>query len=259
LYHLKKQQHRKMNQEVTFAQTSAWRMCTLDHGSSYAFYFDIINPHNTIIPETQHGMIQFKTNYQCPNGSRVLRVTTVAHSFSSPAKQLSALLPGFDQEAAIALIARLACFKASREEIQGRGWLDKHVIQMCHTYGRYQQNVPESFQLPQELQMYPEFIFHLRRGNLISTSGCSPDETTFYRHYLLSKSVSTCLTMIQPSLDAYSFELEEPLPVLLSTRSVMPERMLLLDSFFYVVVFFQVIQLLNGKGQNIMNKKNMKI
>jgi protein transport protein SEC23 len=233
----------KMNSfvsEVTsygIGETSAWRMSTLDDTSTYAFYFDVVNPHNNIIPETNHGMVQFKTCYQSPSGGRVQRITTLAHSWSSPAKGLQALLSGFDQEAAIALIARLVAFKASREEIQPRGWLDKHLIQLCHTFGIYQKDRFDTFQLPPEIQMYPEFIFHLRRGNLISVSGCSPDETTFFRHYLLSKPVQSCLTMIQPSLDAYSFESEEPVPVLLSTRSILPDRMLLLDTFFHLIIF----------------------
>jgi protein transport protein SEC23 len=233
----------KMNSHVSevtsygIGETSAWRMSTLDDTSTFAFYFDVVNPHNNIIPETNHGMVQFKTSYQSPQGGRVQRITTVAHTWSSPAKGLQSLLPGFDQEAAITLIARLVAFKASREEIQPRGWLDKHLIQLCNTFGRFQKDRVETFQLPSEMQMYPEFIFHLRRGILVSTSGCSPDETTFFRHYLLSKPTSSCLTMIQPSLDSYSFESEEPQPVLLSTRSIIADQMLLLDTFFHLIIF----------------------
>jgi hypothetical protein len=94
-------------------------------------------------------MIQFLTHYQHSNGQRILRVTTVAHSWldtSSTGKskffllslnlslslsicqrmQLyievsfllgpQALLPGFDQEAAAALMTRIAIWKAETEE-----------------------------------------------------------------------------------------------------------------------------------------------
>jgi hypothetical protein len=76
---------------------------------------------------------------------------------------------------------------------------------------------------------------------------------------MLRENVSNILTMVQPSLDAYAlnqygffnqrgrafliffgtkyFLREEPAPVLLSSKSVKPDIMLLLDTFFHVVVF----------------------
>jgi hypothetical protein len=33
-------------------ETCAWRMSVLDDTSTYAFYFDVVNPHNNIIPES---------------------------------------------------------------------------------------------------------------------------------------------------------------------------------------------------------------
>jgi protein transport protein SEC23 len=48
--------------------------------------------------------------------------------------------------------------------------------------------------------------------------------------------VTNSLTMIQPTLDAYTFN-GPPVPVLLSATSIAPDRILLLDTFFHVVVF----------------------
>jgi len=131
----------------------------------------------------------------------------------------------------------LCCLKAENEEAQPIRWIDRHLIQFIHQFGVYQKDVPDTFTLPPPLAIYPEFMFHLRRGNLIQVFGTSPDETSYYRHYLLRENVANCLIMIQPALDAYAFQSEEPQPALLSLSSVLPDRILLLDTFFHVVVF----------------------
>eukprot|EP01126_Amoeba_proteus_P033831 TRINITY_DN3340_c0_g1_i1.p1 TRINITY_DN3340_c0_g1~~TRINITY_DN3340_c0_g1_i1.p1 ORF type:complete len:765 (+),score=134.88 TRINITY_DN3340_c0_g1_i1:95-2389(+) len=216
--------------------TSSWKMSVLDSTTTYAFYFDIVNSHNTPIPENRYGMIQFKTSYVLPSGVRVLRVTTLAHNWSPPSRGIQSLVPLFDQEATVAIIARLAAFK-SEDESDPRGWLDKHLIQICNTFGKFKRDQPDSFELPNEFQLYPEFIFHFRRGHLCQVFGNSPDESTFFRHHLMRESVSNILTMIQPSLDAYGLDREEPAPVLLSSLSIKADQLLLLDTYFHVVVF----------------------
>ena len=42
--------------------------------------------------------------------------------------------------------------------------------------------------------------------------------------------------MIQPQLTAYHFN-GPPEPVLLDVQSILPERILLLDAYFYIVIF----------------------
>ena len=42
--------------------------------------------------------------------------------------------------------------------------------------------------------------------------------------------------MIQPTLTAYAFQ-QAPAPALLDVQSIEPDRILLLDAYFYVVVF----------------------
>jgi len=223
---------------VGIGGTSSWKICALTAASTYSFYFDIVNAHNNSIPENRYGMIQFRTSYQHPSGARVTRVTTVAHSWSSPARGIQALLPLFDQEATLALVARMVAFRTEQEESDPRGWLDKHLIQLCHTFGlNANKERPELFKLPPELSLYPEFIFHFRRGGFCQVFGNSPDETTYFRYYLLRESVSNTLTMVQPSLDFYALDNEEPTPAVLSSSSLQHDRLLLLDTFFHVVVF----------------------
>jgi protein transport protein SEC23 len=53
---------------------------------------------------------------------------------------------------------------------------------------------------------------------------------------MLRADVTNTLTMILPSLVAYSFT-APPTPVVLDVASVAPDQMLLLDTFFHVLVF----------------------
>jgi len=66
--------------------------------------------------------------------------------------------------------------------------------------------------MPPQMSLYPQFMFHFRRGPNINVFGSSPDETVWFRHYMLRENVSNSLIMIQPTLDAYSFD-SEPVPV----------------------------------------------
>eukprot|EP00730_Choanoeca_flexa_P005228 TRINITY_DN11909_c0_g1_i2.p2 TRINITY_DN11909_c0_g1~~TRINITY_DN11909_c0_g1_i2.p2 ORF type:complete len:189 (+),score=45.86 TRINITY_DN11909_c0_g1_i2:1878-2444(+) len=84
--------------------------------------------------------------------------------------------------------------------------------------------------------MYPQFMFHLRRSQFLQVFNNSPDETSYYRNKLTKEDTINSLTMIQPTLTAYGFNME-PEPVLLDSSSISPERILLLDTFFQIVIF----------------------
>lgn len=64
----------------------------------------------------------------------------------------------------------------------------------------------------------------------------SPDETSFYRHILLREDLTQSLIMIQPILYSYSLA-GPPEPVLLDTSSIQPDRILLMDTFFQILIF----------------------
>jgi hypothetical protein len=65
----------------------------------------------------------------------------------------------------------------------------------------------------------------------------SPDETAFFRSILLRENVTNSLIMIQPTLMAYS--LEGPAePVILDVSSCAPNRILVLDTFFHLVIWY---------------------
>lgn len=53
---------------------------------------------------------------------------------------------------------------------------------------------------------------------------------------LLREDLTQCLIMIQPILYAYTFS-GPPEPVLLDTSSIQPDRILLMDTFFQILIF----------------------
>ncbi|KAG7118012.1 Protein transport protein SEC23 like [Verticillium longisporum] len=65
----------------------------------------------------------------------------------------------------------------------------------------------------------------------------SPDETAFYRHVLNHEDVSNSLVMIQPTLDSYTFDQDGGQPVLLDSTSIQATHILLLDTFFHILIF----------------------
>merc|ERR1711871_26857 len=100
----------------------------------------------------------------------------------------------------------------------------------------YEKENPSSFRLAPEFSLYPQFMFHLRRSQFLQTFNSSPDESAFHRGVMLRENVTNCLIMIQPTLLAYGFQ-GPPASVLLDATSIQADRILLLDTYFQVVVF----------------------
>uniref|UniRef100_A0AAX7TRU6 Protein transport protein SEC23 n=1 Tax=Astatotilapia calliptera TaxID=8154 RepID=A0AAX7TRU6_ASTCA len=64
----------------------------------------------------------------------------------------------------------------------------------------------------------------------------SPDESSYYRHHFVRQDLTQSLIMIQPILYSYSFH-GPPEPVLLDSSSILPDRILLMDTFFQLVIY----------------------
>lgn len=79
-------------------------------------------------------------------------------------------------------------------------------------------------------------MFHLRRSQFLQVFNSSPDEAAYYRYILTRENTTNSLVMIQPTLLSYSFN-GPPQAALLDAESVRPDTILLLDTFFHVVVF----------------------
>jgi len=189
------------------------------------------------MPSTKRRYFQFLTSYQAPTGRYRLRVSTVCGGWHSDPNDNLPIGRSFDQEAAAVLMSRLAVFRTESEDVSDvLRWLDRALIRICAKFATYRKDDPSSFHLSVEFSLYPQFMFHLRRSKFLQYFNSSPDEQAVYRHILSRESTSNSLIMLQPSLISYSFY-GPPQPVLLDATSVRSDVILLLDTFFHVVIF----------------------
>lgn len=215
--------------------TTAWKLCTISPHSSYGIYFDIPKDSATT-PQQQNFFIQYILYYQHPSNTIRLKVTTIARPVLTLETD-SSLSNYFDQEVALVLMGRMAINKLMKDEKNDvMLWLDKTLIDLCVKFAEYSKNDPQSFRLSQKFTLYPQFIFHLRRSNFIQVFNNSPDESLFYRHVFNTEDTTNSLIMIQPTLTAYELN-KEPEPVLLDSISIKPDRILLLDTFFHILIY----------------------
>ncbi|KAJ8794417.1 hypothetical protein J1605_003184 [Eschrichtius robustus] len=197
--------------ELGVGGTSQWKICGLDPTSTLGIYFEIVNQHNAPIPQGGRGAIQFVTHYQHSSTQRRIRVTTIARNWADAQSQLKHIEAAFDQEAAAVLMARLGVFRAESEEGPDvLRWLDRQLIRL--------------------------FMFHLRRSPFLQVFNNSPDESSYYRHHFARQDLTQSLIMIQPILYSYSFH-GPPEPVLLDSSSILADRILLMDTFFQIVIY----------------------
>ncbi|XP_040575211.1 protein transport protein Sec23A isoform X2 [Lepeophtheirus salmonis] len=241
--------------------TNAWKFCSLSPSSTVALIFEVVNQHGAPIPQGGRGCIQFITHYQHSSGQRRIRVTTLARNWADPQTAIQHIQASFDQEAAAVLMARMAVWRAETQE-DGPDvlrWVDRTLIRICQKFGEYHKEDPNSFRLPDNFTLYPQFMFHLRRSQFLQVFNNSPDETSFYRLCLMREDLTQCLIMIQPILYAYTFN-GPPEPVLLDTSSIQPDRILLMDTFFQILIFHgeNVAQWRNSGYHNLPEYENFK-
>lgn len=107
-------------------------------------------------------------------------------------------------------------------------------------------------------------MFHLRRSPFLQVFNNSPDESSYYRHHYVRQDLTQSLIMVQPILYSYSFYGPPEVsitpsmllaayllvsfiylcisvfsfkPVLLDSSSILPDRILLMDTFFQLVIY----------------------
>lgn len=222
--------------EIGIGGTNAWRMCTLDPNTTVAAYFEVVNPHSNPIRDDQYRYVQFITRYLHASGQHRMRVTTCAGRWTA-GENIPEIAAGFDQEAAAVLMARMAVYKTENEDsFDILRWVDRMLIRLCSRFAQYSKDDPESFSLSPNFSLYPQFMFNLRRSQFLQVFNSSPDETAFFRSCLNRENVNNSLLMIQPTLMSYSLS-GPPEPVLLDVTSIKPDRILLLDTFFYIIVY----------------------
>ncbi|KAG7268728.1 hypothetical protein CRUP_012872 [Coryphaenoides rupestris] len=223
--------------EMGVGGTSQWKVCSLSPSTTLAMFFEVVNQHNAAIPQGGRGAVQFVTQYQHSNTQRRIRVTTVARNWADAQTQIQHIESSFDQEASAVLMARLGVFRAESEEGPDvLRWLDRQLIRLCQKFGQFNKDDPTSFRLSESLSLYPQFMFHLRRSPFLQVFNNSPDESSYYRHHFVRQDLTQSLIMVQPMLYSYSFH-GPPEPVLLDSSSILPDRILLMDTFFQLVIF----------------------
>lgn len=223
--------------EIGLGGTCQWKMCSLYPSTSLGIFFEVVNQHNAPIPQGGRGYLQFITQYQHSSGQRRVRVTTIARNWADASTNIQHISAGFDQEAAAVLMARIAVYRAETDDGPDvLRWLDRMLIRLCQKFGEYHKDDPNSFRFSENFSLYPQFMFHLRRSQFLQVFNNSPDETSYYRHMLDVEDLTQSLIMIQPILYSYSFH-GPPEPVLLDTSSLQPDRILLMDTFFHLVIY----------------------
>jgi len=223
--------------EIGVGGTTAWKVSGIDSTATYAFFLEVANSHTAPIPQGGRGCVQFITQYQHSSGQRRVRVTTCARNWVDAAN-LHHIAASFDQEASAVLMARVAVHRCDSDDNAQDvlRWLDRMLIRLCQKFGEYNKDDGNSFRLAENFTLYPQFMFHLRRSQFLQYFNNSPDETSFYRHMLDKEDVTNSLVMIQPILYSYSFN-GPPEPVLLDSGSIVPDTILLLDTFFLVLIY----------------------
>mmetsp|Transcript_50235 Transcript_50235/g.92811 ORF Transcript_50235/g.92811 Transcript_50235/m.92811 type:complete len:760 (-) Transcript_50235:166-2445(-) len=222
--------------EIGEGGTQKWVVGSIDKNTTIGFYFEVTNQQANTMPPGKHSFLQFQTCYLHPSGRKRLRVTTVSHRYADA--QMTDIAAGFDQEAAAVLMARYAVFKTENEDpLDVLRWVDRMLIRLVAKFADFRKDEPASFHLSSEFSIFPQFMYHLRRSNFLQTFNASPDETAFYRTVVLRENTMNTLVMIQPALLQYSFDEGPPQPVLLDAASLKPNVILLLDTFFHVVIW----------------------
>ncbi|OHS99228.1 Protein transport protein sec23-1 [Tritrichomonas foetus] len=226
------------NTKIGCGGTTQWRICGLMPQTTLAIYFDISSPKLDPIPSDAIAYIQFSTRYRhISTGNVRLRVTTCALRFADLKLDRDKIRNGIDQEAAAVLLAKQSMFNVKKiDSIDLVHLIDRQLVKFCSVFGDYTVNEPGSFQLPQNLQFLPQFIYHFRRSPFLSTFNSSPDQTSALRHALLCEDVTNSLFMVQPTLMKFSLD-QPPTPVILDTASLRPDCVLLLDTYFRVLIW----------------------
>ena len=219
-------------------------MGSINESSTYTLFLDC-NENSKENNNNKLVIFQILTTYVSGDRSWRLRVSTFSRRISNPLETQNAMNEignSFDQEAATVLIARLCVdnsFKGqdSKEALK---WIDKTLIHLMTKFAKYTKENPNTFRLTQKFNYFPQFIFYLRRSSFIQSFNESPDESTYYKYLLLGESVENCIIMIQPLLFEYTAENPNKVPVFLDLNSLKSDCVLLLDTFFHVVIWHGV-------------------
>jgi protein transport protein SEC23 len=232
--------------KIGVSDTTQWVMSHLDSTTTLSVVFDTEQdgaaPGAVVEPSIgQRRFVQFAVSYTLPNGSKRVRITSCSMPIARTTDATMYSQPNvFDQACAAAVTSRLAMDVMERHDNRPldltRRWIDRLLVRYVKKYGSYRVGDATSLRLQSVFSLFPVFLFNLRRSEYFMLLNISPDETTFKRHYLRREPCDHCLLMIQPAVDSYDMQSEQPTPVPLDSESIKRENVLLMDAFFNVAV-----------------------
>lgn len=220
------------DKEIGAGGTCQWTSGMMDSYTTYAVYFHASStPGVNFIP---YRYAQFITRYEV-EGAYHTRVLTVCHSQKDKPTKFE-LMQAFDQETAAVLMAREALYKTDLMPLYDiLRWLDRKLVSIVAEFGERSSGKGAPMVLPQQLMLFPAFMFHLRRSGYLQVFNSSPDETAILRLQLLKSCVSDSVVQIQPTL--YRYRMDAPSQsVALDSAALQHDCVVLLDTFFEVLL-----------------------
>lgn len=235
---LKQQKPLDMVSKDSFAQgnTRVWNLGGINSNSTYSIQLDVAEGTNSI---SKRAISQIITYYVAGDLTHKMRVTTfmrkVAGDFNS---SLLEVAQSFDQEATAVMLAK-HCVELGykQENIDTLRWLDKTIIRLVTKFSEYKIGDIQSFKLNNRFNMFPQFMFYLRRSPFISDFNSSLDESVFYKSTLINETMINSTVMIQPILYSYTAEVPEATPVHLDIENMKDEVVLYMDAFFFICIW----------------------
>ena len=246
--------------------TSKWSIGGLFPNTSMCFIFHAASEPDKDgnLDQETYGYVQFVTTWTSAMGFNITRVSTIAIQLAdvSRSQGMQRVISTFDGQTAAVVLARMATFKADNDwDPDLLRWLDNSLITVSTKVADVPNKNPDSVTYPLSFQNFPQFVYYLRRSQFIQVFNYSPDETAFFRACLMREPVASAMMMIQPSLVGYditetwSEEEEEQsnfavgdVPLELTSRH--PKRVLLLDTFFHLVIWY---------GRQVAKWRNQKL
>ncbi|CAD2213268.1 protein transport protein SEC23 [Angomonas deanei] len=221
--------------EVGLGGTCQWTSCMIDETTSFAIYYDTVTGPQGC-ENNQVRYTQIITRYETGFEKRTrVSTLTVGRVMKPTIQQLTV---AFDQETAAVLLARQALYKTDTlPPLEVLRWLDRTVLRLVRKFAQYTKNDPHSLRLPNEFTLFPQFMYHLRRSGYLNVFNSSPDESSILRLQLLKSCVEDSMTQIQPALYSYTLE-GAPEPVSLDSSAIKPDNILILDTFFEVLIHY---------------------
>lgn len=235
----KNQKTLEMISKDVFGQgnTRVWNLGGMNQNSTYTFLLDINNENTSY--NCKRAVCQLVTSYIAGDRTHRMRVTTFCRKtvgeFNSSILEIA---QSFDQDAATVMLGKYCVDLGYRQEnIETLRWLDKVIIRLVTKFSEYKKDDVHSFRLNNKFQMFPQFMYYLRRSPFISDFNSSMDESIYYKSTLIKENLINGTIMIQPLLYTYSAETPDPQAVHLDISCMKDDVVLLADAYFFICVW----------------------